>query len=115
MDKTNGSYTMLRVFFTHVHKKWVRPHYIGIPIYDNQMMQRSHRRFVLNTVSSCQTVRMAYTDNCTIDSSIINDFRTIHILTKKSRFTPVVRLLFFLLPTNERGVKPWQNPGQQKN
>lgn len=95
MDKTNGSYTMLRVFFTTVHKKWVRPHYIGIPIYDNQMMQRSHRRFVLNTVSSCQTVRMAYTDNCTIDSSIINNFRTIYILTKKSRYTPVVRLLFF--------------------
>lgn len=38
---------------------------------------------------------MVYTYNCTIDSSIINDFRTIHILTKKSRFTPVVRLLFF--------------------
>lgn len=45
MDKTNGSYTMLRVFFTHVHKKWVRPHYIGIPIYDDQTMQRSERHF----------------------------------------------------------------------
>lgn len=93
-DRSCNSYTILRVFFAAL-KKWGRPHYVGISIYDDQTMQRSHRRFVLSTVSSCQAVRMAYTDNCTIDSSIINDFRTIHILTKKSRFTPVVRLLFF--------------------
>jgi hypothetical protein len=47
-----NSYTILRVFFTRVHKKWVRPHYIGIPIYDNQMMQRSPRRFVLNNLAA---------------------------------------------------------------
>ena len=66
--------------------------------------------FVLSTVSSCQAVRMAYTDNCTIDSSIINDFRTIHILTKKSRFTKVVRLLFFVANERKRCktmAKPW--------
>lgn len=105
-----NSYTMLRVFFTRVYKKWVRLHYVGIPICDDQTKQRSHRRFVLSTVSSCQTVRMAYTDNCTIDSSIINDFRTIHILTKKSRFTKVVRLLFFVANERKRCktmAKPW--------
>lgn len=90
-----NSYTIMRVFFTSVHKKWVRPHYIGIPICDGQTMQRSQRHFVLSTVSSCQAVRMAYTYNCTIDSRHNDSFRTIHILTKKSRYTQVVRLLFF--------------------
>ena len=40
-----NSYTIMRVFFTSVHKKWVRPHYVGIPICDDQTMQRSQRHF----------------------------------------------------------------------
>lgn len=90
-----NSYTIMRVFFTSVHKKWDAR---TMSAYRYAMTKRCSAAsviFVLSTVSSCQAVRMAYTDNCTIDSSIINDFRTIHILTKKSRFTPVVRLLFF--------------------
>ena len=39
-----NSYTILRVFFAAL-KKWGRPHYVGIPIYDNPTMQRSQRYF----------------------------------------------------------------------
>lgn len=109
-SRNRDSHTMLRVFFTTLKKSWIRQHYIGIPINDDQTLQHSHRRFVLSTVSSCQAVRMAYTYNCTIDSRHNDSFRTIHILTKKSRYTQVVRLLFFVANERKRCktmAKPW--------
>lgn len=40
-----ATHTQYWEFSSPRSKKWVRPHYVGVPIYDDQTMRRSERHF----------------------------------------------------------------------